>query len=509
LRFRAIADSLGIILMFFSITFVVPFAAILYYWDLSYDPATQLRSCEEGWRTIISFLIPAVLCLVVGGALRIFGRGYSEDIRDREAFFVVGVGWLVIAFLGCLPFLISGTLTNFFDAYFESMSGFTTTGATVLEIPGGAPEGADYLDAYPHSVMLWRSFICWLGGMGIIVLSIVILSKFLGGGSSLMDAEVSGPTSTRLKPRIAQTARSLFIVYMTLTIITIALFRIVGMDGFDAVNHTFTTLATAGFSTHYSSIAYYDNALIELAITLFMFIAGINFAIHYKLIAGIGDKRKLLRDPEMTFYTLIITFAVFLITIILIGARDIGTWDSFRMSLFQTVSIITTTGYSTTDFSLWPESTQFIILLLMLTGGCAGSTGGAIKVIRLLILTKLIRREVRRAVRSRAVMSINIGENSLPENVVQAVAMFFIIYIMMFIFGSFLFMMMGYDMITSISTAATSLGNVGPALGKFGPAFTYQSMPFYGKLLMALLMWLGRLEIMAGFILMFPSSYKE
>jgi trk system potassium uptake protein TrkH len=509
MRFRAIADSLGIILMFFSATFAVPFIAIFIYWSGEHDPATQLSSCEEGVRTIISFLVPALICLLIGIALRLIGKGYSSDVRDREAFAIVSIGWVLIAFISCLPYIISGTIPNFFSAYFEAMSGFTTTGATVLEIPGNAPAGADYLDVYPHSIMLWRSLTQFMGGMGIIVLSVVILSRFIGGGASLIEAETPGPASTRIKHTVTQTARALWVIYITFAVLQITSLRLAGMNGFDALNHTFTTLATGGFSTHVDSIAHYNNPWIEGIIIFFMVIAGISFVLHYNLIAGRGNKLRLLKDPEMRFYLLLLTLGTVLIMSVLVGVKNFSTIHSFRVSSFQAVSIMTTCGYTTTDFSTWPQAAQFMLLLLMLIGGCSGSTSGAIKVVRILVVLKLVRREVKRMVRSRAIMSINLGSASLPEKTVAAVAMYFIIYISIFFACSLLMTVMGYDIVSSMGAVATTMGGVGPGLGSFGPANSYEPLPFYGKLLLSVCMWLGRLEIFAGLFLLFPSTYRH
>jgi len=509
MRFRAIADSLGLVLMFFSITFIVPFIAILYYWTVDYDPATQLKTCQEGFITIAAFLIPAFMCLLLGLALRLLGKGYSENVRNREAFAIVSISWLLIAFIGCLPYFLSGTIPNFFSAYFESMSGFTTTGATVLEIPANAPVGADYLDVYPHSVMLWRSLTQWLGGMGIIVLSVVILSQFLGGGMSLLKAEMPGPAPMRLKPKIAQTARFLWVIYVTFTILQITALRLAGMDGFDAVNHTFTTLATGGFGTHVESIAYYNNVWIDAIIIFFMIVAGVNFILHYNLIAGRGDKRLILKDPEFRSYMLFLALGTCIIATILLTSTNITTFHSIRVSAFQAVSIMTTTGYATVDFATWPDSAQFILLILMMIGGCAGSTGGGIKVVRMLIVFKWLRREIRKEVHPSTVMPITLGSLTIPEKTVQIAGIYFIVYLVIFAVSILLISLMGYDLISSISAVAATLGNVGPALGIFGPVSTYKDIPFYGKMLLVICMWLGRLEIFAGIFLFFPSSYRH
>jgi len=509
MRFRAVADSLGIVLMFFSITFIFPLATVVFYWKDGYDPLTQLASCQESVVTIASFLIPALICLILGLGLRQFGKGYSEDVRDLEAFGIVGIGWLLIALIGCLPFIISGTIPNFFGAYFESMSGFTTTGATVLEIPGSAPAGADYLDIYPHSIMLWRSLTQWLGGMGMVVLSVAILSRFIGGGSNLLKAEMPGPTSARLKPKVRHTASLLWIIYLGFTAAEILLLWLVGMNMFDAINHTFTTIATGGFSTHAASISYYKSFAIEIVLVLFMIIAGTNFVLHYHLILGKSDKKAIIRNSEFRAYITFILIAVALISSILIFQTKTAALQAPRMALFQTVSIMTTTGYATADFGLWPDSTQFILIILMMVGGCAGSTGGGMKVIRILVVLKMARREIVQMVRARRVIPIKMGNILVDPKTLQTIGMYFILYIFIFGIASLLMTLLGYDMISGASAVAATLGNVGPALGDFGPSFTYRSMPFIGKALLSICMWLGRLEIFAALFLFFPSSYRR
>lgn len=510
MRFRAIADSLGIIMMFFSLAFVIPLITAFIYMPLEHDPATQLKTCEEGAVTVASFVIPALICWFLGLGLRLYGKGYSDEIRDIEAFGIVGIGWLLIALIGCLPYIISGTIPNFFGAYFESMSGFTTTGATVLDQPTLANgTKIDYLDAYPHSIMLWRSLTQWLGGMGIIVLSVALLSRFIGGDASLLKAEVPGPTSSRLKPKLRNTARLMWIIYLGFSVIEVILLKIAGMGFYDAVNHTCTTLATGGFSTHAASITYYNNFAIEIILVIFMLIAGTNFVLHYHLILGKTDKKAMFKDVEFRGYIFFVLLAVVLISAILMWKMDTSLITASRRSLFQVVSIMTTTGYATADFGVWPEATQFILIILMMIGGCAGSTGGGIKVVRILVVLKMARREVVKMVRARRIIPIHLGDSTVSEKTASVIVMFFIIYILIFGVASLCMTLMGYDMVSSTSAVAATLGNVGPALGLFGPTVTYSILPFYGKVLLTICMWLGRLEIFAGLFLFFPSSYKK
>ena len=495
MRYKAVIDTIGWVLILFSFTIFLPLITGVVY-------------NEPMYYLIISFVIPFIITFITGLVFRFYGRGYSESLRDREAFAVVGIGWLLIAFLGSLPFIFSGTIPNVIDAFFESMSGFTTTGATVLEVPSG-----DYLDHYNHSIFLWRALIQWLGGMGIIVLSVVILARIFGAGLQLLRAEVPGPTVTRLKPKIQQTAQILWLIYGLFTIIEITLlYFAMSSSGhpdalYDAICHTFTTLATGGFGTHVASIGYYNNIFVEIIIIFFMFVAGTNFVLHYHFLTG--KVKNLFRDPEYRFFILVIALGTIFITGELAVKGVYSLPNSFRFGLFQVMSITTTTGYATADFGNWPAASQFILLLLMFIGGCAGSTGGAIKVVRILLLLKTARREVRQAIHPRAIMPIKLGGITIPERIVRTVAVFFFIYILIFILCTVIITFMGFDIITSSSAVAATLGNVGPGLGGVGPTVTYSIIPEGGKLLLALCMWLGRLEIFAGLMLFFPTSYKK
>lgn len=502
MRFKVVSDSIGWVLILFSATFILPIITGLIYNEPLYD-------------IFISFVIPILITLGIGVVLKLFGtglkKGYTDAIRDREAFAIVGLGWLIIAFLGALPYVFSGTLPNLIDAYFESMSGFTTTGATLLQ----APLNGDYLDKYSHSILLWRALTQWLGGMGIILLSVVILARILGGGMMLMRAEVPGPSITKFKPRIRHTAAILWSIYGGFTIAQIILLSIAinasgrGEPIFDAVCHTFTTLATGGFGTHAESIHFYGSVWVEIIIIIFMLIAGTNFVLHYHVLTK--RYKDMLKDPEFRFYIFLIFLTTFLISSQLI-VREVysSVGEAFRYGTFQSVSIMTTTGYATADFGAWPSGAQFMLLLVMFIGGCAGSTGGAIKVIRTLLLIKAARREVRKVIHPRAVMPIKIGGQPVAEPIVHTVVIFFAIYILIFIISAVAISVMGdLDIISASASVAATLGNVGPGLGAVGPTSTYAVIPPLGKVWLALCMWLGRLEIFAGLLLVFPSTYTR
>ncbi len=510
------ANALGYILMLFSASFALPLICAIIY----------IRRDTEGWETILAFVIPALLSLLTGLFFtQIIGKNETLGLRDREAFAVVGIGWLAIAAFGAMPYLISGTfdfgIEGFVNSYFESMSGFTTTGSTVLE----PSPGNDYLDDYAHSVLLWRSQTQWMGGMGIIVLSVVVFSRLFGGGMGLMRAEVPGTSVARLRPKMQHTAMALWLIYALFTLMEAVLLRLAGMSTYDAINHSFTTLATGGFSTHFASIAYYSNtmdpigfggsyALIEVILILFMAIAGTNFVLHYTIIMK-GDRiRALFKDPEFRFYILLLLFATLVMTAVLTW-RTYPAYTASRYAVFQAVSIMTTTGYANADFETWPVSARMLLIILMFVGGCAGSTGGAIKVIRVLVILKMARREIRKVVHPKAVVPINIGGTAIPEETCMSIAAFFILYLAIFIVATFLIALIGaqsggaYDFPSALSAVAATLGNVGPGLGAFGPTVTYLHLHWIGKIILTLCMWTGRLELYAGVFLFFPGSWRK
>lgn len=483
IRLKPMADIIGLVLIIFSIAFIFPFLTGIYY-------------KEDFNKLLISYIVPAIFSLTLGFVLWYYGERSSEAIRDREAFASVSIGWLIIAFIGALPYVFN--VFNLADAYFESMSGFTTTGLTII------PD----LSTVPKSLILWRSLTQWLGGLGIVVLSVVILARILGSSSQLFSAETSRVGTIRLKPKIQQTARILLSVYALYTIIQIVLLYLAGMGWFDAINHSFTTLATGGFSSRNEGIMFFDKAnynyiAIQGIIITFMIIGGINFILHYHLLTK--NWRKMFYDSEFRFYMLII-----LISSIILIVRLSFTYGTNAISygLFNSVSMITTTGYANTDYGNWDSFSKYIILLLMFIGASSGSTSGAIKTIRFLVLLKMAKREIQKVQHPKAVIPITIGNRVISEEMVRNVIVYFFIYLIIFIVGS-LVMTTITNTETATSTVASSMGNVGGGLGEASPSHTIAPFPHFIKIFLAILMWLGRLEIFAGLILFFPSTYRR
>jgi trk system potassium uptake protein TrkH len=437
----------------------------------------------------------AALSIVVGLVLWVTTRG-PVDLSRRDGVGIVTFGWLLTVLLGALPFLLCGTINDPVGALFESVSGFTTTGASVLA----------NVEAAPRGILLWRAVTHFIGGMGILVLCVAVI-PFLGvGGMQIYRAEMAGPSKDRLTPRIASTAKLLWGIYLLLNVILILLLKVCGMDWFDSVCHSFATLATGGFSTRNISIEAFHNVAIESVIILFMFLGGVNFALHLRFLRG--QFLCFARDPEFRLYTLIITTAVIAIVL--------DRWegpDTLLMSahhaLFTVVSIITTTGFSTANFDTWPALSKFILLGLMLIGGCAGSTAGGLKNIRVLVLFRQMIREVRRFLQPQAVYQVKVGRQLVEGDIVSTITAFFFIFMAVFVVSSGLMAYITRDLAVSVSAVAAALGNVGPGFGSVGPLENYASMHVAGKSVLILCMLLGRLELYTLLVLLMPSFWKR
>ena len=454
----------------------------------------------------LAYREPDFLPLGISAALTLFSgylveklcsRAKDEEIRHREAFAIVSLGWVVVALFGAIPFLLVGTFSSFVDAYFESMSGFTTTGATVLT----------NIESQPHGILLWRNFTQWLGGMGIIVLGIAILPKLAVGGMQLLAAESPGPSPERLKPRIAETAKIMWGIYLLFSFSEVLLLKLTGLSLFDSFIHMFSTMPTGGFSSHTLNIGFFDRPGAETVITCFMFLAGGNFALYYYFLKG--NPRRLFKDSEFRFYSCVVIAAILLVTFNLWGGTYKSIWSSFRYAAFQVVSINTTTGFTTQDFDLWPPLSRGVLLLLMFIGGCAGSTGGAIKNIRIIILLKKGYQELLRLVHPTAIIPVRLGGKSVEEAVITGITGFFILYILVFLVSSLILMKLGFDIVSSVAASAATIGNVGPGLGLVGASKNYAFFPPLAKGILSLNMLLGRLEIYTVLVLFLPSTWRK
>jgi len=482
MRFRQILRLIGILNVFLGLFMLAPLVVSLIYADGSFLPI------------LYSFVITS------GGGLLLFlvtGTADYTALSQREGIAVVTFGWLSAGFFGSLPFLFSGSIGSLTDAFFESLSGFTTTGASIL----------NSIESLPQGVLFWRGLTQWLGGMGIIVFSIAIL-PFLGvGGMQLYKAEIPSPVVDKLQPRISETAKTLWKVYLLITIIEIGLLFIGGMSLFDSICHTFCTMPTGGFSTHGASIAYFDSAYFEGVITVFMLLAGVNFALHFKFLKG--DLRVFSRDPECRVFLFLLAALIILVTANIYGTVYQSIAGAFRRAAFQVTSIITTTGFVTADYETWPALSQIILFLCMFIGAMAGSTGGAIKIMRIVLLAKYGFREIFRLVHPHAVKSIRLGGKPVPEEVLNSIGGFFILYMGLYVVAVLIMSFLGLDVMTSLGSVAATMGNVGPGFGLVGPVKNYFSVPDVGKWVLSFCMLLGRLEIYTVIIMLAPAYWRK
>ncbi|NLJ34265.1 MAG: TrkH family potassium uptake protein [Firmicutes bacterium] len=478
MRVGPVANIMATLLIFLGVLMFIPLIFSFFYGE---DPGPLL------WSGVITILF--------GLTLRFFTPP-AKDLNSREGFAVAAAGWLLAAAFGSLPFLFAGTAPTPVDAFFESMSGFTTTGATIL---------AD-IEAQAKGILFWRSFTHYLGGMGIIVLSLAILPHLASGGLQLFRAEVPGPTAERFLPRVADTARTLWFVYGGLSLLQTLLLLLGGMSLFDALTHTFATMGTGGYSTRNLSVGAFASLYIEVVILLFMFLAGANFSLHYRALTG--KPRALWGNAEFRFYTLGLVVATLLITINLWRSHYGSILTSLRHGGFQVVSIATTTSFVTADISRWPPFSQGLLLFLEFVGGCAGSTAGALKQIRVLVLFKYGYREIRRLLHPRAVIPLRLGNKVLPERVIAGIVGFLFLYIGIFLLGSLVLMWFGVELPLALTAVATSLGNAGPGLHIMGPYENFLAFSPGVKLFLSLLMLLGRLEIFTLLVLLLPDYLR-
>ena len=446
---------------------------------------------------IAAFIISAVINVGLGGTIVLLTKNAEKTIGKKEGFIIVSSVWIVFSFFGSLPYVISGAIPNFTNAFFETISGFTTTGSSVL----------NDIEALPHGILFWRSITQWLGGMGIIVLSLAILPVFGIGGMQLYMAEVPGPTPDKISPRIRQTAKTLWVIYLGFTVAETVLLWIGGMTFFDAVCHSFTTMATGGFSTKQASIAYWSSPFIQYVIVIFMFFAGTNFTISYLMLKG--KFKTAFKDEEFRYYGFFVLFFTLLISIGIYFSSSLGIEQAFRDSLFQVVSIITTTGYATADYLQWTPVLTVLIFAVFFFGGSAGSTGGGIKIMRIVLLIKNSYYELRRMLHPHAIIPVRFNNHSVDAKIITNVLAFFMLYFIIFGFSVIIFSFMEPDLESAMGAVATSLGNIGPGLGNVGPAENFYHVKPLGKWFLSFLMLLGRLELFTVLVLFSPTFWKE
>ena len=499
---KLIFHTLGNLLICLAGTMLLPLSIGIYYFVSAGEPKDDM----------MAFVYATITTLCVGLILRFTIKPSEPELGIREGFAIVTLGWVVVALFGSFPYLFAGIFSiegrtswvEFSFCYFESMSGFSTTGATVLT----------EIEHLSHAMLFWRSFSHWLGGMGIVVLTVAILPMLGVGGMQLFRAEAPGPQTDRLTPRIAQTAKLLWGVYILLSVVETLLLWLGDMTLFDALCHTFGTMATGGFSTKNGSIAHYNSVYIETVITVFMFLAGTNFALHYRALRG--DVKSYFKDTEFRFYCIVIFLSIFLVSWNIVRFKNHieqvpydSVWDSIRYAAFQVVSITTTTGYGTADFEMWPYLSQFVLVTLMFYGGCAGSTGGGMKQIRFLLLIKQSGAEIKRLIFPHAVLPVRVNDRVVPSEVLTHVLGFFFFFIGIFAIVTCIMATLGLDLITAASCTIAAMGNIGPGLGDVGPIDNYAHIATAGKFILSFCMLLGRLEIYTVLILFSSSFWKK
>lgn len=468
--YRIAAYVLGVV----GLALLPPFASSIWY--------------AEGVRTVCAFAVPASACLALAALCRLKHNADSIPIKTSWAFCIVGGVWIAVCLLGALPLWASGTFGSVTDAVFESISGFTTTGASVSA-------GVEDL---PRSINLWRCETHWLGGMGVIALAVALVPLLGIGGFRLIKAETSGPEKGRITPRIASTAKALWLIYLTLTAAQALLLRLAGIGWFDSVCHAFSTLGTGGFSTRNASLGAFGNPAAEWICILFMLLASVNFALHYRLMTGkVGE---VFKDTELRTFIGIVVFFVLAVT--MVERTDLGGFStSLRHSAFQVASIVSTTGFMTADYACWRPAAQMFLFLLFFIGGCSGSTAGGIKVIRWAVLGKQLRNELRRITHPREVTTIRISGYSGREEIVPLVAAFVSLYALLVFATSVAGAFAGLGLVEAVSCALSMVGNIGPAFGSFGPTANYGAIPDALKWWYSFAMIAGRLEIFTMLIL--------
>jgi trk system potassium uptake protein TrkH len=491
-RLPVILDGLGLVLVVVSVAFLGPI------W-------TGVWFHEDIGTVLAAYGVPLAICLALGLSLRLLMHGRYGDIRPAEAMVMVALAWLVIATISAIPFLAIGVIKSPVDAFFESMSGWSSTGATVMV-------GLDHMD---KSILLWRALSQWLGGMGVIVTAVAILSRFFGGRAKplMMQAEIAGHQVTRMAPRLEQTARLLWGIYIFFSIIGIAALAIVGhftsprMGLFDAICHVFAAIPGGGFGTKDASVGYWNSPAIEFVLIMVMLVGAINFTLHYKALTG--DWRSYYKDPEFRFFMLFLAFAIVFITGDLAVRNIYPIAESFRYSAFHVVSMITTTGFASADFARWPYASQFLLMIVAILGSMMGSTSGALKMVRVMVVLKSMRMLIQKAIHGHGVFYVKIGNTRLTDEQVANTLTYVLLYVITLGVGTIILAATGADLVTSSSATVVCLGNTGPGLAMVGPATTYAILSPVAKFTLSIIMWLGRLEILGCLLLFHPSVLKD
>lgn len=481
INFKTIIRIIGILLLLETVMFLVCSSVSFYY-----------RESD-----MLDFWKAGGITAGIGLLLAALGKGGERQLTRRDGYVLVSFAWVAFSLFGMLPFYIGGYIPDIADAFFETMSGFSSTGATIL----------DDIESLPHGILFWRSMTQWIGGLGIIMFTIAVLPIFGVSGLQVFAAEASGPTHDKVHPRIGITAKWIWSIYTGITTLLVCLLMLGGMDWFDSICHAFATTGTGGFSTKQASVAYYNSPYIEYVISIFMFISGINFTL---VLLFVNRKfKKFISNAELKFYFSSVVFFTAVIAIALYYTSPMGMEESFRKSLFQVISLHTSTGFATDDYMQWSPVLWGLLIIIMLMGACAGSTTGGLKCIRMVILTKVSRNEFKHILHPNAILPVRINKQVISSSIVSTVLAFCFIYITIIVISTLLMMTMGVGAEESIGCVISSIGNMGPGLGETGPAYSWNALPDAAKWLLSLLMLLGRLELFTVLLLFTPDFWKR
>lgn len=479
---KLIVNILGLLLVFNGI-----FMLLCMPVSFAYD--------QSDWKAL---LISGGISSTVGLVAWLLTReSRKNELRKKEGYLAVTLGWIFLTLSGSLPYILSGAIPDYTNAVFETMSGYTTTGASIL----------NDIESLPRGILFWRSFTNFIGGMGIIVLAVAVLPILGIGGMQLYNAEAPGLMPDKIQPRIRETAKRLWLIYIGLVFTEFILLMMAGMDWYDAINHSFTTVATGGFSTRQASIAFYNSPLIDYIIIIFMILGGTNFAVTYMALHGRFNK--VWRNDEFRFYLKTLAFFTVIVALVIYQATVSGVEKSIRDSLFQVVSIVTTTGYVTADYTSWGWFVTLIFFVLMFFGASAGSTAGGVKMVRHLILLKNTVLEFKRQLHPSAVLPVRFNNMAVSQDTTFSVLAFIMTYIIIFVFGALIMSILGMEFTTSLGAVATCLGNIGPGIGMVGPMDNFYNIPMAGKWTLTFYMMIGRLELFTVLILFTPYYWKR
>ena len=481
INFKTIIRIIGILLLLETVMFLVCSSVSFYY-----------RESD-----MLDFWKAGGITAGIGLLLAALGKGGERQLTRRDGYVLVSFAWVAFSLFGMLPFYIGGYIPDIADAFFETMSGFSSTGATIL----------DDIESLPHGILFWRSMTQWIGGLGIIMFTIAVLPIFGVSGLQVFAAEASGPTHDKVHPRIGITAKWIWSIYTGITTLLVCLLMLGGMDWFDSICHAFATTGTGGFSTKQASVAYYNSPYIEYVISIFMFISGINFTL---VLLFVNRKfKKFIGNAELKFYFGSVVLFTAVIAIVLYYTSPMGMEESFRKSLFQVISLQTSTGFATDDYMQWTPVLWGLLTIIMLMGACAGSTTGGLKCIRMVILTKVSRNEFKHILHPNAILPVRINKQVISPSIVSTVLAFCFIYIAIIVISTLLMMAMEVGAGESMGCVISSIGNMGPGLGETGPAYSWNALPDAAKWLLSFLMLLGRLELFTVLLLFTPDFWKR